>query len=143
MARTLRAECTITPEKRLRVLARPDGEREPALRRNEGLVKLLAGIGELEIEAAAGVRPAGSIGLVGRGFEAFVFVAEAVDTAALRQKFGKDLERDRKFMQALRAKLANEQFVKNAPPELVAAEQAKLEECLKRTDKIESYLRDL
>ncbi|MDR2478431.1 MAG: valine--tRNA ligase, partial [Treponema sp.] len=143
MARTLRAECTITPEKRLRVLARPDGEREPALRRNEGLVKLLAGIGELEIKAAAGARPAGSIGLVGRGFEAFVFVAEVVDTAALRQKFGKDLERDRKFMQALRTKLANEQFVKNAPPELVAAEQAKLEECLKRTDKIESYLRDL
>ena len=143
MVRTLRAECTITPEKRLRVLARPDGEREQALRRNEGLVKLLAGIGELEIEAAAGARPAGSIGLAGKGFEVFVFIAEAVDTAALKQKFGKDLERDRKFMQGLRAKLANEQFVKNAPPELVSAEKAKLEECLKRTDKIESYLRDL
>jgi hypothetical protein len=33
--------------------------------------------------------------------------------------------------------------VKNAPPELVDSERAKLEESLKRTGKIESYLRDL
>ncbi|GHV96264.1 valine--tRNA ligase [Spirochaetia bacterium] len=160
MVRTLRSECTITPDKKLRVLARPDSEQEQVLRQNEGLVKLLAGIGELAIEAApadsgntaagsgaiaddAGKRPAGSIGLVGAGFEVFVFIAEAVDTAALKQKFGKELERDRKFIQALRSKLANEAFVKNAPAELVSGEKAKLEESLKRTDKIETYLRDL
>jgi len=33
--------------------------------------------------------------------------------------------------------------VKNAPPELVAAEKLKLEEGLARTGKIESYLRGL
>ena len=150
MIRLLRAECGIGNEKKLRVLARPGREQERALRQNEGLMKLLAGIGELEIGAAVsggadgeGRRPAGSIGLVGAGFEAFVFIAEAADTAALKQKFAKDLERDRTFMQGLRLKLANDRFVQNAPAELVAAERAKLEESLKRTDKIESYLRDL
>jgi valyl-tRNA synthetase len=147
MVRTLRAECTITPDKKLRALVRASGRQEAALRQNEGLVKLLAGIGDLAVETAPegaeGKRPAGSIALVGAGFEALVFVTDAVDTGALKQKFGKDLERDRKFIQSLRAKLANEQFVKNAPPELVAAEQTKLEESLRRTDKIESYLRDL
>jgi valyl-tRNA synthetase len=146
MIRTLRAECTITPEKKLRVLARPGGERELVLRQNEGLVKLLAGIGELAIEdadAGTGTRPAGSIGLVGGGFEVFVCIAEAVDTGALRKKFGKELDRDRAFIQGLRAKLSDERFIKNAPPELVASEKAKLEESLRRTDKIESYLRDL
>ena len=143
MVRTLRSECTITPEKKLRALVRLDGERERVLDQNRGLVKLLAGIGELETETAAGTRPVASIGLVGNGFEVFVFVAEAVDTAALKQKFGRDLERDRKFIQGLRAKLADERFVKNAPPELVEGEKAKLDESLKRTDKIESYLRDL
>ncbi|MDR1575681.1 MAG: valine--tRNA ligase [Treponema sp.] len=145
--RFLRAECVIGNEKKLRVLARLGGEQERALKQNEGLVKLLAGIGELEIAAALsggeGKRPAGSIGLVGAGFEVFVFIAEAADTAALKQKFAKDLEQDRRFMAALRAKLANDQFTRNAPAELVAAERAKLEECLKKTDKIESYLRDL
>jgi valyl-tRNA synthetase len=147
MIRFLRAECVIGNEKKLRILARLGGEQERALKQNEGLVKLLAGIGELEIAAAVsggeGRRPAGSIGLVGTGFEVFVFIAEAADTAALKQKFAKDLERDRKFIAGLRAKLANDQFTRNAPAELVAAERAKLEGCLKKTDKIESYLRDL
>jgi valyl-tRNA synthetase len=157
--RTLRSECTITQEKKLRVIVRLGGEHDPpaeahqgrgsppvqVLKQNEGLVKLLAGIGEMELTAASATdsRPAGSIGLVGSGFEAFIFIAEAVDIAALKQKFNKDLERDRKFIEGLRAKLANEQFVQNAPPELVAAEKIKLEEGLARTGKIELYLRDL
>jgi valyl-tRNA synthetase len=143
--RTLRSECTITPEKKLRVTVRLEGEQKQVLRQNEGLVKLLAGIGEMEIMAASTTdsRPAGSIGIVGSGFEAFIFIAEAVDIAALKQKFNKELERDRKFIDGLRAKLANNQFVQNAPPELVAAEKNKLEEGLERTGKIERYLRDL
>jgi len=143
MIRTLRSECTITQEKKLRIMARMDGEHEKTLRQNEGLVKLLAGIGELEIEAPAkeaGERPAGSIGMAGAGFEIFVFIGEAVDIAALKKKFEKDLARDNAFVQSLRSKLANEQFVKNAPPELVAAEKQKLEDGLARTGKIESYL---
>jgi valyl-tRNA synthetase len=197
MIRTLRSECTITPEKKLRVLVHPSGEQEPVLHDNGELVKLLAGIGELEIEMGTreqetGTREQGlgtrgrysdndvasesypgssnsdprspvpdpqssipspqspvpsphpgAIGLAGSGFEAFVFVAEAVDVTALKRKFNKDLERDRAFIGGLRSKLANEQFLKNAPPELVAAEKAKLEEGLARIGKIESYLRDM
>jgi len=81
--------------------------------------------------------------MAGANFEVFVFIAEAVDISALKRKFGKELERDRAYIQGLRAKLANEQFVKNAPPELVAAEKIKLDEGLARTEKIESYLREL
>jgi valyl-tRNA synthetase len=125
-------------------MVRLGGEQEQTLKQSEGLVKLLAGIGELEIETGKdGTRPTGSIGIVGSGFEAFVFIAEAVDIAALKQKFNKDLERDRKFIGSLQTKLANEQFVQKAPPELVAAEKIKLEECLARTGKIELYLRDM
>ncbi|MDR0456296.1 MAG: class I tRNA ligase family protein, partial [Treponema sp.] len=145
MIRTLRSECTISPEKRLRLIVRLAAEQEQVLRRNEQLVKLLAGIGEMDIETADGTaaRPAGSIGMAGSGFEVFVFIAEAVDITALKQKFNKDLERDRTFVRGLQTKLANEQFVKNAPPELVAAEKVKLEDGLARTNKIESWLRDL
>ncbi|MCL2763641.1 MAG: class I tRNA ligase family protein, partial [Treponema sp.] len=145
MIRTLRSECTIPPGKKLRVIVRLDGEQEKVLRNNEDLVKLLAGIGEMEIETSCdqGARPAGSIGIAGSGFEAFVFIADAVDITALKQKFNKDLKRDRGFIQGLQLKLANEQFVKNAPPELVAAEKTKLEESLARTGKIESWLNGL
>ncbi len=150
MIRTLRSECTINPDKKLRVNVRLAAEQERVLKDNEQLVKLLAGISEMEIKTtgggtggAAGNRPAGSIGMAGSGFEVFVFIAEAVDITALKQKFNKDLERDRAFIRGLQTKLANEQFVKNAPPELVSAEKTKLEDGLARTNKIESWLHDL
>jgi len=142
MIRTLRSECAITQEKKLRVLAHPGKELEKPFRENEGLIKLLAGIGELSIEETQ-QRPGGSIGMAGAGFEVFVFVAEAVDTQALKKKFQNDLERDRRYIDGLKAKLANEQFVRNAPAELVAEQKTKLEETLLRTEKFENYLRDL
>ena len=144
MVRTLRSECGITPEKKLRALVRAGTGQEKPFRENEGLIRLLAGIGDLKIEGDTSVvRPAGSIGMAGAGFEVFVFVAEAVDTAALKKKFSNDLERDRKYIDALRAKLANEQFIKNAPAELVEEQKVKLEDTSRRTEKIANYLRDL
>ncbi|MDR0388200.1 MAG: valine--tRNA ligase [Treponema sp.] len=157
LVRTLRSECTVEPGRKVRVLVRTgDAGRAAFLRENAGLVKLLAGMGELEIEEApsestvlpeekkgGAAKTEGSIGLAGSGFEAHVFIAGAVDAAFLKQKFAKDLAKDRKFITGLQAKLSNENFLKNAPPELAAQERVKLEEALKRTAKLESYIRDL
>ncbi|MDR2028395.1 MAG: valine--tRNA ligase [Treponema sp.] len=144
MVRTLRSECTISPDKSIRVLVRLSPSRGPLLRDNGGLVKLLAHIGDLAIEeGSGGSRPEGSIGLVGSGFEAFVYIAEAVDMALLKQKFMKDIEKDHTFILALEAKLVNQNFLKNAPPELVADERTKLEEALKRVSKLEAYIKDM
>jgi valyl-tRNA synthetase len=150
MVRTLRSECTVSPEKKLRVLVRLPEDRAAVLGENAGLVKLLAGIGELEIQTRAGEaggereeHPRFSIGLAGQGFEAFVFIAGAADLVLLRQKFAKEIEGDRKFIEGLRAKLGNEKFLQNAPPELVAAEKEKLGEALKRREKLDSYMRNL
>ncbi|MDR2070022.1 MAG: valine--tRNA ligase [Treponema sp.] len=154
--RTLRSECTVTPDKKVRILVRTGSPDRTALfRENAGLVKLLAGVGDLEIEegsSESGETPAaeekaaqkrGSIGLAGSGFDVFVFIAEAVDLAVLKQKFAKELAKDSKFITGLQAKLSNENFLGNAPPELVEQERVKLEEALKRTVKLESYIRDL
>jgi len=151
--RTLRSECTIPPDEKLRARLRVSApESEDLLKENTALVKLLAGIGDLEIapnswlDAAASnqeARPQGSIGIAGNGFEAFVFIADAVDIKLLKQKFEKELERDRKYVANLKARLANEDFLKNAPPELVEGEKRKLEEGLKKTGKLESYIRDM
>ena len=144
--RTLRSECTINPDTRIHVLVRVGfaGARCSFLKENAELVKLLAAIGELDIEAAdQGTRPQGSIGLVGSGFEAFVYIAEAVEPAVLQQKFNKEIAKDRKFIAGLEAKLGNEQFLKNAPLELVNGEKLKLEGALQRIGKLEAYIRDM
>jgi len=155
--RTLRSECTIPPEQKLKVLVRASLN-ESLIEENSLLIKLLAGIGQLELipmsnpdaaihggEKPIGgwERPEGSIGLVGNGFEAFVFIADAVDVKLLKQKFDKELERDRKYTESLKTKLANADFLKNAPPELVVGEKMKLEESLKKTGKLESYVKDM
>jgi valyl-tRNA synthetase len=149
--RTIRSECTIPPEKKVPVLVSLRDDLAPILRENEGLVKLLAGIGDLDISpgAARTARPSGAIGLVaqsgfmGQSFEIFVFIADAVDMGVLKQKFRRELEKDRKFTGGLEAKLGNEQFLKNAPPELVAGEKIKLAEAQKRIEKLEAYIRDM
>jgi valyl-tRNA synthetase len=144
MVRTLRSECTIPPNRQIRVQVRPGADWEGVLRDNADLVKLLAGIGELEIAPPrAEMRPAASIGLAGTGFEAFVYIADAVDPAFLKQKFARELEKDGKFIASLQAKLANENFLKNVPPELAAEERRKLEDALKRTGKLWSYMHDM
>jgi valyl-tRNA synthetase len=143
MVRTLRSECGITPDKKLRVNVHTGKESEKPFKENESLIKLLGGIGELAVLKQGTERPAGSIGMAGNGFEVFVSVAEAVDTAALKKKFANDLERDQKYIEGLRAKLANEQFIKNAPALLVEEQRTKLEETLLRTEKFSNYLRDL
>jgi valyl-tRNA synthetase len=141
MVRTLRSECTIPPEKKLKVLVRTQ---KRCLAGNSELVKLLANIGELTIQDnAVTAHPGRSIGLAASDFEAFVFIADAVDMAFLRQKFAKELEKDKKFIAGLEAKLANEAFLKNAPQALVAGEKLKLEEVLKKTGKFAAYIRDM
>jgi valyl-tRNA synthetase len=141
--RTLRSECTIPPGQKLKVLLHAS-HGESMIRENSPLVKMLAGIGQLDLTAEKSVeRPGGSIGLVGNGFEAFVFIAEAVDTKLLKNKFIKELERDRKYIEDLKKKLANDEFLKNAPPELVEAEKQKLADSFQRTDKLDSYIKDM
>ncbi|GHU03399.1 valine--tRNA ligase [Spirochaetia bacterium] len=141
--RTLRSECIIPPERKIRVAVRPSDSRAKLLAENESLVKLLAGIGDLEIQGQALNREPGSIGIVGAGFEALVFIASGSDMEALKQKLRRDIDRDMKFIEGLKGKLSNENFIKNAPPELVAGEKSKLEEALKRTGKLETYIRDM
>jgi valyl-tRNA synthetase len=152
--RTLRSECGITPEKKLRALVCVSAELEKPFNEYEQLIKLLAGIDELTIkptasadtsstQSPAGLNPPGSIGMTSSGFEVFVFVSEAVDIAALKKKFSNDLERDRKYIESLRAKLANEQFIKNAPAQLVIEQKLKLEETILRTEKFAGYFTSL
>jgi valyl-tRNA synthetase len=149
--RTCRSECTVTPDKKLKAVVKA-GEISAFLEENSNLVKLLAGLEELRLETRDGTETKsftpiqaadGAIGLAGTGWEALLYLGGAVDTKALRAKFEKNLERDKQFIAALEKKIANPDFVRNAPPELVEGEKQKLAEATERTGKIQSYLRGL
>ncbi|MDR2768879.1 MAG: valine--tRNA ligase [Treponema sp.] len=156
--RTLRSECMVAPEKKLRAAVKTDGEEAEEKARfigeNAGLVKLLAGLDSVTAGAAtrgeaSGADAAwaeysgGAIGLTGHGWEARVYLGGAVDIPSFRAKCEKNLERDRKFIASLEAKLANPDFLKNAPAGLVEAEKQKLSEAKERTGKIAAYIREM
>ncbi|MDR3200241.1 MAG: valine--tRNA ligase, partial [Spirochaetales bacterium] len=140
--RTLRAECTITADKRLRCGVKTAAAQAAFLAENAELVKLLAGLGELSINGEGGEAENGIV-LAGADYEARVYIAEAVDMAALKEKFRKNLEKDKRYIAALEGKIANPDFIKNAPAELVEGEKQKLAEAKERTGTIETYLRNI
>jgi valyl-tRNA synthetase len=144
--RTLRSEASIAPDKKLRVTVKVDSARTNLMANNAPLVCLLSGLNSLEVADANNGDSAlreGAIVLSGGGFQAFVYMAGAVDISLLKAKWTRDSEKDKKFIAGLQAKLANENFVKNAPAELVEAEKAKLASALERNEKIESYLQTI
>ena len=143
LARTLRSEFQIPPEAKMRLELRfePGFAGADFLRENAALAGLLIG-GPAPTEGAP-IRPAGTVALVGVGFEAYAFVKESVDVGKLLEKLRKEMERDRAFAERTQAKLANAGFTASAPAEVVAREREKLEETLRRSGKYEQYIEEL
>ncbi|HOJ99814.1 MAG TPA: valine--tRNA ligase [Termitinemataceae bacterium] len=146
--RTLRSECTVPPDKKIRVDLKVAAEypHRSFIQSHVALMELLAGLEDLSIEdlrEGEMRRPEGTVVLVGKGYELWVHIAAVVDRVQLKEKFEKEIERDRKYLQTLEQKLQNPQFIERAPRELVEAEQAKIPEVRSRIEKLSLYLRDL
>ena len=66
-----------------------------------------------------------------------------IDPVAERKRLEKLLAEKHKFLQGLQAKLANESFVKNAPPEVVQQQRDKIAETEKQIAALEENLKEL
>jgi valyl-tRNA synthetase len=147
LTRTMRAEFGIPPESKLRLALRFEEGFAGAsfLRSSAALIGLLAGAlcGDGKRAEEAPSRPEGAVAVVGRGFEAYVFVKESVDAAKLVEKLRKDASKDEEYAARAEAKLANPGFSSSAPAEVVARERDKLDEALRRSKKYRQYLEDL
>jgi valyl-tRNA synthetase len=142
LTRSLRAEFGVPPEAKVRLALRfePGFEAASFLEESGSLIGLLAG-GTSPERAAS--RPEGAVAMVGRGFEAYAFIKESVDSGRLLEKLRKDAEKDEQYAARARAKLANAGFTGSAPAEVVAKEREKLEEAERRAGKYRQYLEEL
>jgi len=150
LTRSLKSEFGIAPEAKVRLALRfePDFAGASFLRENGELVGLFINgpaPEELPVGASAqkATRPAGTVALVGKGFEAYAFVKESVDGAKLLDKLRKDLGKDEEFIKRATAKLGNAGFTASAPAEVVAKEREKLEDAERRAGKYRQYLEEL
>jgi valyl-tRNA synthetase len=81
-------------------------------------ITTLAGVAKLECGPGV-TKPRKAAGHVDPDFEAYVSLQGLIDVGKEIQRLEKQLAEKRKFLQGTQAKLANVNFVKNAPPEVV------------------------
>ncbi len=144
LVRTLRSEFTVPPEKRINVHVRTEAGFPGGtfFLRHIELIRSLVSANDVTISDAPPAR-GGAIPAVGNGFEAFVFIREAIDVPKETEKLRKEIEKTRRLLESTERKLSNEQFLGNAPEQVVAKEREKLAEFSRKVTKMEQHLRDL
>src|SRR5690606_19342109 len=89
-------------------------------RRYTEALEKMANVADIRFTAE---KPAGSTSfLVGKD-ECYVDVAEQIDVEAEKERINKEIDYLNGFLKSVNAKLANERFVQNAKPEIVANER--------------------
>jgi valyl-tRNA synthetase len=105
-------------------------------------IRQLAGVGKLEAGPDV-VKPPHAAGHVTPDFEAYVSLEGLIDRPAEIKRLEKQLAEKRKFLQGAKAKLENASFVKNAPPEVVEQQRAKIAELEAQIATIEANIKEL
>jgi valyl-tRNA synthetase len=142
--RTLRAEFTIPGERPLpvTVVTERDGAAWSTFQAHAPLIALLTGSPQLSVATQVSERR-GAIPVAGSGFEAFVYIREAVDLNRETARLRRELAGLEQALERAAAKLANPAFVGKAPAEVVEKERIRQTELGQRRDKITGYIRDL
>ncbi len=126
--RRIRGELDIAPSLRLPVLLQNAGEEDLARHgRNAASIARLAGIGEARPLNAGEAAPQSATALLG-GMKILVPMAGLIDIDAELARLGKRQGKVEQELARATAKLGNDNFVRNAPAEVVAQEQARVEE---------------
>jgi valyl-tRNA synthetase len=138
--RDIRNNRNILPKNRVVVSVKADQDVAEMLNRNSELISTLAGVREFhageEVE-----KPANSAAAVAEAAE--VYVHDAVDPEAERQRFEKQKEQIFKAKSAVEAKLANENFVTKAKPQVVSQARDKLTQLTEQLKTVDKHLADL
>jgi valyl-tRNA synthetase len=138
--RDIRNDRNIGPKELLVVSAKARQEDVDILSRNAKLIERLAGAKEFN----AGIKTAKPANAaVGIAESTEVYVHNAIDVEAERQRLEKQKDKVEKARAAAEAKLNNENFLNKAKPEVVAQAKDKLAELSKQLQTIEKHLTEL
>jgi valyl-tRNA synthetase len=137
--RNLRSEMNVPPSKTVAVAIRADAEDGRVLKQMEQPLQGLARVGDLAVAADCQKPPHAASGVAGSA-EVFVLLEGVIDLAAERARLSKDLKKVEAAQESSRRKLANEDFLERAKPEVVEREREKLEQREATRAKIEHAL---
>jgi valyl-tRNA synthetase len=126
--RQIRGEMDIAPSRKLEVLLQNAAPKDVEyLGRNLHYLMRLAGVEPPRVLAAGETAPISAVALLG-SMEILVPMKGLIEPAAELERLAKRLRKAEVDMSKLEAKLGNSQFAQNAPPDIVAKDQQRLEE---------------
>jgi valyl-tRNA synthetase len=144
--RQIRSGMDIAPSKKLPVLLKNASTAELAtIERNRATLERLAGTASITVLGPNETAPQSATALIGE-LTLLVPMAGLIDAAAEIERLGKRIAKAREDLAKTNAKLSNDNFVRNAPPQVVATQRehaaelertiASLEEQLDRLRKL-------
>lgn len=141
--RSIRGELNIPPSVNLEAFIKTQTEEVNTVL-NDGckFILKLARLSRIRI-AKDIVREKGSAVAVERDFEIYIPVKDMIDIEQEKKRLAKELEKTAQDIKFLNKKLMNEDFIRNAPKEVVEKDKLKYEELLTRSDKIKENLKVL
>jgi valyl-tRNA synthetase len=138
--RTLRSTYGVKPSATVAADLRvPDGDKRAIIERHRRLVETMARV-ELAVVVAGAHVPQSAKVVIGADIEVVVPLAGLIDVEAEKARMSKELAKADKEIARLEAKLANEQFVANAPDSVVEKERARLAEERERRELVAASL---
>ena len=141
--RTIRGELNLSPSLELKVHIKTLTEKSgDILRRNMSYLTKLAKAGIAEIGPDV-KKPRGASAAVRTFSEVYVPLEGLLNIELEIDRLKKEEAKVEQSIVFLNKKLLNEDFLKRAPKDVVAKEQEKYEECLKRKDRIQENMRKL
>jgi valyl-tRNA synthetase len=124
--RQIRGEMDIAPSRRLPLLLQQAQPQDLArLQRHQGLLSHLAGLGTIRALAPEEAAPPAAAALVGE-LTLLVPMAGLIEPASEQERLRKKLQKLAQEIARARGKLANEEFVQHAPPQVVTQERERL-----------------
>jgi valyl-tRNA synthetase len=138
--RDIRSNRNIPPKELLVVSVKSQQEIAGILNQNAELISHLAGVKEFQAGTDI-VKPANAAVSIADVME--VYVHEAIDPEAEQRQFEKQRQQIEKTKESVEAKLANENFVTKAKPEVVAQAKARLAQLIEQLNTVEKHLSEL
>ena len=141
--RNIRAEFNVGPKAEidLKIKAK-NSEMEESLKDNEWIFRKLQNIGTFEVSTEL-KKPSTSASAVVEGSEIFVPLEGLIDLDKERKRIEDEIDRLQGFLKSVNKKLDNEQFVENAPEEVVQRERDKREDTETSLEKLNEILHEL
>ena len=142
VVRAARANLQIAPEKKLKVVIRMEDSPAAAFFRQESdLMKSFMTASSVTIDTDGSEDVKGAFPATAIGFEAFVFVRDAIDIEAEIKRLENEIQKNTALLEASEKKLSNENFISHAKPEAIEKEKWKKAEFEEKIGKAKEHIK--